>query len=256
VPFKDLREFIARLEKEGEIQRVEEEVDWNLEAGAIARKTLEEDLPAPYFQKIKGCTDGFQLASGFLANHRRIAMAFDMAPDTHPKELIEEYLRRKQTTIKPILVNDGPCKENILIGDEVDLLKFPVPMIHGGDGGRYIGTWHLTVTRDFDSDWTNWGMYRHMLHDKNTFSVMSLPPKHFALMYERSCESYRFSGKPMEVAVVIGTEPISTKTPPTESSFFFPFSSIIISSTILSPFISIGTALQITSISFFSFIFS
>ena len=35
MPFKDLREFIARLEKEGEVQRIEEEVDWNLEAGAI-----------------------------------------------------------------------------------------------------------------------------------------------------------------------------------------------------------------------------
>jgi len=210
MPFRDLREFIAKLEKEGEMQRIEEEVDWNLEAGAIARRTLEENLPAPYFQKIKDSPDGFQLASGFLANHRRIAMAFDMNPDAHPRELIEEYLRRKEKPIKPVLINDGPCKENIHIGDEVDLLKFPVPMIHGGDGGRYIGTWHLTVTKDLDSDWTNWGMYRHMLHDKNTFGVLSLPPKHFALMYEQRRERCRLGDKPMDVALVIGTEPIST----------------------------------------------
>ena len=138
MPYNDLREFIARLEKEGEMQRIEEEVDWNLEAGAIARRTLEEDLQAPYFQKIKDSPDGFKLASGFMANHRRIALAFDMDPGTHPRELIEEYLSRKQKRIKPVLVSDGPCKENVYTGDEVDLLKFPVPLIHGGDGGRYI----------------------------------------------------------------------------------------------------------------------
>ena len=210
MPYKDVREFIAKLEAEGEMQRIEEEVDWNLEAGAIARRTLEEKLPAPYFQKIKDSPHGFTLASGFLANHRRIAMAFEMDPDTHPRQLIEEYLRRKKKQIKPVLVNEGPCKENIQIGEDVDLLKFPVPFIHGGDGGRYIGTWHLTVTKDADSDWTNWGMYRHMLHDKNTMGILALPPKHFALMYEQSCERCGIENMPMDVALVIGTEPIST----------------------------------------------
>ena len=128
MPYKDIREIIAKLEAEGEMQRIEEEVDWNLEAGAIARRTLEEKLPAPYFQKIKDSPQGFKLTSGFLANHRRIAMAFDMNPDTHPRELIEEYLRRKQKQIKPVLVNEGPCKENIQIGDDVNLFKFPVTL--------------------------------------------------------------------------------------------------------------------------------
>ena len=88
----------------------------------------------------------------------------------------------------------------------MDLLKFPVPLIHGGDGGRYIGTWHLTVTHDADSNWTNWGMYRHMLHDKNSMGVLALAPKHFALMSQKDSGK----NKPTEVAIVIGTEPIST----------------------------------------------
>ncbi len=207
MPFKDLREFITRLEKEGEVQRIREEVDWDLEAGAIARKALEAGLPAPYFQKVKDYPDGYQLASGLMANHRRIAIAMDMDPDTPAKELIEEFLRRKQRPIKPVLVNDGPCKENIQVGDEVDLLKFPVPMIHAGDGGRYIGTWHIDVTKDLDTDWVNWGMYRHMLYDKNTFGMLALSPKHFGLMYD---QSYEPGNKPMDIAVVIGTEPVSS----------------------------------------------
>ena len=206
MPFKDLREFVAKLEKEGEVQRIEEEVDWDLEAGAIARRALEVGLPAPYFQKVKDSPDGYQLISGLMANHRRIAIAMDMDPNTQVKELIEEYLRRKEKPIKPVLVSDGPCKENIQVGDEVDLLKFPVPMLHDGDGGRYIGTWHITVTRDLDSDWVNWGMYRHMLHDKNTFGILAPPPKHLALIYD---QSYQPRNKPMDIALVIGTEPVS-----------------------------------------------
>src|SRR5512137_252510 len=107
MPFKDLREFLGRLEKEGELKRIAEEVDWNLEAGAMARRALEENLPAPFFQKIKGFPKGYQMVSCLLTNHRRIAIAMDMAPDTHVTELIEQYLHRKDKPIKPVLVNEA-----------------------------------------------------------------------------------------------------------------------------------------------------
>ncbi len=208
MPFKDVREFIARLEKEGEAQRIEEEVDWNLEVGAMLRRSAEEGLPAPVFQKIKGYPEGYRIFGGGAAKFSRMAIAMDMDPNTHPRELIEEYLRRRQQPIKPVMVNKGPCKENIHLGDEVDLLQLPVPMIHDGDGGRYIGTWHLTISKDSDSDWVNWGMYRHMLHNKNTIGIfLATSAKHLGEMYSRG---YEPGNKPMEVAIVIGTEPILT----------------------------------------------
>ena len=207
MPFKDLREFIARLEKEGEAIRIEEEVDWNLEAGAMLRRSAEEGLPAPFFQKIKGYPEGYRIFGGGASNFGRMALAMDMAANTHPREVIEEYLRRRKNPIKPELVKDGPCKENIQIGDKVDLLKFPVPMVHAGDGGRYIGTWHTTITKDLDSDWVNWGMYRHMLHNKNTLGIfLATPVKHVASMY---FQGYEPRNKPMEIAIAIGTEPVS-----------------------------------------------
>jgi len=204
--FKDLREFISRLEKEGEAQRIEEEVDWNLEAGAMIRRSDEAGLPAPFFQKVKDYPDGYRLFGEALGNHRRIAIAMDMNPNTPVRELIEEYLKRKKSPIKPVLVNDGPCKENIHVGEEVDLLKFPVPLVHDGDGSRYIGTFHLTISKDQDTDWVNWGMYRHMLHDRNTIAVDPSPTGHFGLMLT---QKYEAVSKPMEVAVAIGPEPIS-----------------------------------------------
>jgi len=208
MPFKDLREFIDRMEKEGELQKIEEEVDWNLEAAAMVRRAGEVGLPAPFFEKIRDYPEGYRLFGGTLANFRRIAIAMDMPPDTPPRELIEEYLHRKQKMIKPVLVSNGPCKENVHIGKEVDLLEFPIPMIHEGDGGRYIGTWQLTISRDLTSDWVNWGIYRHMLHSKNTIGIMlTSPGKHLWSMYAKS---YQSQNKLMEVALAIGVEPIST----------------------------------------------
>ncbi|MBI2853960.1 MAG: UbiD family decarboxylase [Chloroflexi bacterium] len=207
MPFKDLREFIAKLEKEGEVQRIEEEVDPNLEAGAMLRRSAERGLPAPFFQKVKGCPKGYRLIGNSVAKYRRIAIAMDMNPDTPPRELQEEYIRRKQKLIKPVFVKDAPCKENIHIGDEADLLEFPMPMIHAGDGGRYMGTWHITASRDLDNDWVNWGMYRLMLHDKTSFGIFALPNTHLGGVH---ATKYEPRDKVMEVAVVIGTEPVST----------------------------------------------
>jgi phenylphosphate carboxylase alpha subunit len=208
MPYRDLREFISKLEKEGEAIRVEEEVDWNLEAGAIVRRAGERDLPATLFETVKDYPPGYRLFGGTLANFRRIAIAMDMKPDTPPRDLIEEYLHRKKKPIKPILVKDAPCKEHIHIGKEADLLEFPIPMIHAGDGGRYVGTWHVTISRDLDSDWVNWGIYRHMLHDKITVGILlTSKAKHFWSIYSKG---YEPKNKPMEVAIAIGVEPIST----------------------------------------------
>ncbi|MBI4187030.1 MAG: UbiD family decarboxylase [Chloroflexi bacterium] len=207
MPFKDLREFIDRLEKEGDIQRIEEEVDWNLEAGAIVRHSNERGLPAPFFQKIKGYPESCKIFGSPLATLRRLAIAMGMNPNASTRELQAEYLKAKKHPIKPVLVKDGPCKENIHTGDEVDLLEFPVPMVHEGDGGRFIGTWHLDVSKDPDSGWVNWGMYRHMIHNKNTIGIVADPYTHLGGVYT---QKYEAINKPMEVAIAVGPEPILT----------------------------------------------
>ena len=67
MPFKDVREFIDKLESAGKAVRIEEEVDWNLEAGAMLRRSAEGGLPAPFFEKIKGCAPGYRLFGGGAA---------------------------------------------------------------------------------------------------------------------------------------------------------------------------------------------
>jgi 4-hydroxy-3-polyprenylbenzoate decarboxylase len=117
---------------------------------------------------------------------------------------MEVYIKRKKNLIKPKIVDSAPCKENIYIGDEADLLSLPAPLIHHGDGGRYLCTWHINISRDPDSNLVNWGMYRAMIHDKNMLTGMVLPRQHMGMHYQK-CE---LRNQPMPFAIAIGTDPV------------------------------------------------
>ncbi|MDO8691398.1 MAG: UbiD family decarboxylase [Dehalococcoidia bacterium] len=206
VAFHDLREYIDKLEQEGELLRIKEEVDWDLELGGIVRLATETDSPAPLFEKIKGYPQGYRVLGAPVANYRRIAIAFGLPPDTSFEDLLAFYISRKKDLVKPILVNTGPCKEVIDIGEKADLLKFPAPMLHLGDGGRYIGTYHIIVTKDPDSGWVNWGLYRLMVHDSRTLGGLVTPLQHMGALYY---DKFEPQDKPMEFAICFGTEPVS-----------------------------------------------
>jgi 4-hydroxy-3-polyprenylbenzoate decarboxylase len=128
-----------------------------------------------------------------------------LAKDTPTLELIERFAERIKNPIKPLIVDSGPCKEETHLGKDVNVLEFPAPLIHGKDGGRYLGTWHIDVIRDPDSGWVNWGMYRHMVHDENTLGWLASPFQHGPGIYYKKYESI---GQPMPMAIAIGTEPL------------------------------------------------
>jgi len=205
--FRDIRQFIEGLDKTGDLVRVKQEVDWDREAGAIARRNYEMLGPAVFFEKIKDYPEGYRIFSGGIANYRRIAIAMGLDPNTPVRDIFDEYERREEHLVKPIVVDDGPCKENIITGDDIDLYSLPAPMIHDGDGGRYIGSWHIIVSQDPDTGWTNWGMYRHMVHNQRSLAAFPLPHSHLAVVLRKK---YLPAGKPMPVALVTGAEPLTT----------------------------------------------
>ena len=204
MPYNDLREFIDRLKQTGDLIEINEEVDWNLEAGAIMRRAYERWQPAQLFNKIKDYKEGFRLLGGPLATFRRLAVGMDMDPDSSYTDMLNEFDKRVNNPIKPIVVNDGPCKENILKGEEVDLLRLPVPLIHGGDGGRFIGTWNVGACKDLDSDWVNWGTYRLMVHDKTSTGIFLTPQQHIGMIYRK----YEEKNLPMPYVSFIGLDPM------------------------------------------------
>ncbi|MFH1489506.1 MAG: UbiD family decarboxylase [Pseudomonadota bacterium] len=213
--YKDLREYIARLEQEGEVQRIEEEVDWNLELAAIVRRSHELRAPAPFFQKVKGYPPGYRVFGAPLGPSgnpgrywARFALALGLRPDLSTAELIEEYVKlNKRRPVKPVVVTDAPCQEVVRTGSEADLLELPVPLFHQNDGGRYIGTWHTVISKDQDTGWVNWGVYRMMVHDSRTLGIFFQHPSQHMLLQYRKCEA---RGEPLPFAVAIGTEPVTT----------------------------------------------
>ncbi len=223
MPFTDLRDYIARLEYEGEIQKIDDEVQPVFEVGAVLRRSYDLRAPAPLFTRLRGFP-GHRLFGAPIGLSRRknapflrFAVAMDMRPESTPAEIVEEYLCRSAKPIPPILVSHGPCKENIFIGDAADLQNFPAPVLHRDDGGPYIGTWHANIGKDPDTNARRWGLDRLMIHGRKTMGGLLQPAQKFA---EHYYTKYEPRGRAMEFAVAIGTEPITpwvaaTPLPPT-----------------------------------------
>lgn len=205
--YKDNRQYIEALEKTGDVVSIEREVDWELEAGAIVRLANETRGPATLFKKIKDYPPGYRIFGGPLTTERRLCIAFGFPPETHLKKVYDEYEKRILHPIYPAIVDKAPCKENILSGDETDLFRFPVPLVHEGDGGRFIGTWNIVVVKDPESGWTNWGMYRSMVQNKRATSLALHMGNDAGRIYFTRFATLK---KPMPVAIVIGADPLSS----------------------------------------------
>lgn len=205
--FSSVRQFIGALEETGDLVRVKKEVDWDLEIGAIMRRTYETGGPAALFERVKDYPD-FQVFGGPLGTYRRLAIAMGLDPASSFSTIMEEYECRLEHRIKPMVVRDGPCKENIIQGDDVDIYRLPVPMLHDGDGGRYF-TCHFVAARDPDSDWTNWGLYRIMIHNRRHMGGLVFP---YGDMGSIFYQKYVPKNLPMPVAIVLGADPLSYAT--------------------------------------------
>ncbi len=208
---KDLREFLSQLKAIGDVQEIDREVDWNLEMGAIARRSMDLRAPAPLFNRIKDTAPGFRALGapgGLSANPRykyaRVNLALGLPADAPPGEIVRALAAaRSRPLLAPRVVNVAPCKENVLVGDEVDLLALPTPLIHGHDGGRYLQTYGLNIVRTPDGSWSNWSINRMMLLDENRLGCLIPPNQHLGIIHAK----WKALGKPTPIAVALGTEP-------------------------------------------------
>jgi 4-hydroxy-3-polyprenylbenzoate decarboxylase len=208
---KDLRDFIAQLKAIGDVQEIEREVDWNLEMGAIARRSMDLRAPAPLFNRIKGVAPGFRAfgaPGGLSANPRykyaRVSLALGLPADSPPLAIVQALAdARSRPLIPPRVVSAAVCKENALTGEKVDLMQLPTPLIHGHDGGRYLQTYGLNIVRTPDGSWTNWSINRMMLLDKNRLGCLIPPNQHLGIIHAK----WKALGKPTPIAVALGTEP-------------------------------------------------
>ena len=151
--FNDLREFIKEAEDLGQV-KVIEGADWNVEIGTITELSqCKSDQPLLLFDKIKGYPPGYRIAANPMTSYNRLALCLGLPLNLRGIEQVRAYREkiRDYKPVPPVYVETGPVKENVTVGEDIDLFKFPAPQWHEYDGGRYIGTGCSVIQKDPDS---------------------------------------------------------------------------------------------------------
>jgi 4-hydroxy-3-polyprenylbenzoate decarboxylase len=179
----DLRSFINELEQLGQLKRITHPVSINLEIAEIADRVIKQAGPALLFENVRE-TPGVPVAIGLYGSHERLAVALHDTPEniaerieglikTTPPEGLFATIQtglKMMPTIKSLgvkYVNDGPCKEVKLVGDDINLAKLPVLTCWPDDGGPFI-TLPMVFTHNPNNGKRNVGMYRVQIYDRNT----------------------------------------------------------------------------------------
>jgi UbiD family decarboxylase len=205
--FKDLREFLELLEKEGELQTITEEIDPHLEIGAVGYLTRLGK--ASLFTNIKG--NDKRVAINVLGDRRKAGLALGASAD----KLNEAIAKGIENPIKPVLVSDGPCKENIMLGDDVDLDQFPIPQWNDKDGGKFID-FGAVITKDPETGTQNAGMYRMHVYGKNKTGIYVADRQHIGRHYAMAKKA---GLDYIEMAVAIGLDPITNLCAPLPAEY-------------------------------------
>lgn len=218
--YKDLRGFIERLEKEGELKRITAEVDPVLEITEITDRVTRAGGPALLFEQPRGSK--IPLLINMLGSERRVNLALEVNRIEEVGERIRSFLDLQSPqglldkikmlpklaelgSFFPKNVKSGPCKE-VIRKDDFSLSYFPILKCWPQDGGRFI-TWPLVFTKNPETGKRNVGVYRMQVFDERTTAMHWQTQKHGAEHFRRARERNP-QGK-IEVAVAIGADPVT-----------------------------------------------
>jgi len=237
VGYADLREFVRRLEKEGELRRVKAEVDPVLEITEVIQRLRQIAMEAPsgniapnpnalgpalLFEKPKGSR--YPLLINAFGSVRRMALAFEVEDLGQVAARIRGFLDMQTPqglldklkmlpklaelgSFLPKQVKDGPCKEVVHQRGDVNLFDFPILKCWPQDGGRFI-TFPLVFTKNPDTGKRNVGMYRMQVYDERTTGMHWQTQKHGAEHFRRA-RAANPEGR-IPVSVAIGSDPATT----------------------------------------------
>ena len=210
-PIQDLREWLQRVEKIGELIRVDQPVDRDEEMSAVSYLVAKKQpSPAVLFERASGFEKspiGARMLWNVLGpSLKRIALTLEEPADTPVIELIRRMKDKLKRQIPPqeVTRRQAPVYENTVTGSKINLNQLPIPRHWPLDGGRYAGTGDAVITRDPDSGYLNIGTYRMMLQGKSQVGLYLSPGKDARLHITRAWQK----GQPIEVAAAWGIDPL------------------------------------------------
>ena len=239
--YQDLRDFIQQLEDDGDLKRIKQRIDPNLEITEISDRSLRSDGPALLFEQPGD--SAIPLLANLFGSARRVAnamgetqveslreigklLAFLKEPEP-PKGFMDALktlpIYRKILDMSPRVVKNPKCQQNKITGDAVDLSILPIQTCWPGDAGALI-TWGLVTTRGPYKQRQNLGIYRQQVIGKNRVIMRWLSHRGGALDYLEWRE--KNDDEPFPVSVVLGCDPATilaavTPIPDTLSEYAF-----------------------------------
>jgi len=240
-PYKDLRDFITKLEQLNQLKRIKLEIDPYLEMTEICDRTLRANGPALLFENPKGHT--IPVLGNLFGTPQRVALgmgqesvialrevgqllAFLKEPDP-PKgfrDALDKLPLFKQVlNMPPKVIKKASCQENVLTGNEIDLSRLPIQTCWPEDAGPLI-TWGLVITQGPQKARQNLGIYRQQVIDKKKVIMRWLSHRGGALDFQEWQQLH--PGEPFPIAVALGTDPATilgavTPVPDTLSEYAF-----------------------------------
>ena len=224
--YRDLREFVQKLEKEGELKRIRAEVDPLLEITEVTQRIARDKSrlpdsvgPALLFEKPKGSR--VPLLVNTFGSARRMSLAFEVSQLDEVAARIQGFLKMDTPqglfdkikmlpklaelgSFFPKTVKTGACKEVMHHGADVNLFDFPILKCWPQDGGRFI-TFPLVFTKNPETGKRNVGMYRMQVYDERTTGMHWQTQKHGAEHFRRA-RAKNPEGR-IPVSVAVGADP-------------------------------------------------
>jgi len=243
--YKDLRDFIKQLEKQGELKRISVEVDPYLEMTEICDRTLKRGGPALLFENPRGAN--IPVLANLFGTPRRVAMGMgadsvtelrgigellaylkEPEPPKGMKDAWEKFPVFKQVlNMAPKIISSPPCQELVRQGDEIDLGDYPIQTCWPEDAAPLI-TWPLVITKGPNKDRQNLGIYRMQVIAKNKVIMRWLAHRGGALDFKEFQAAH--PGQPFPVSVALGADPatiLAAVTPVPDSLSEYAFAGLL-----------------------------
>jgi 4-hydroxy-3-polyprenylbenzoate decarboxylase len=237
VAYRDLRDFLKKLERKDELKRVSAEIDPVLEITEISDRAVKAGGPALLFERPKGSR--IAVVTNLLGTERRMNLALEVDSLEEVADRVRSFLDLQSPqgllekvkmlpklaelgSFFPKSVRSGDCQE-VVRTENFSLHEFPILKCWPQDGGRYI-TWPMVITRNPKTGKRNVGCYRMQVFDERTTGMHWQTQKHGAEHF-RSARAKNPEGK-LDVAVAIGADPATAlagilPVPPDLDEFLF-----------------------------------
>jgi len=220
--YKDLRDFIHRLEQNGELQRIRHPIDPNLEMTEVCDRTLRQGGPALLFENPQGYS--IPVLGNLFGTTKRVALGMGeesvdalrevgkllaaLKEPEPPKGIKDAWSKlpalKQVLNMAPKIVRKAPCQQHVIEATDVDLSRLPIQTCWPGDAGPLI-TWALVVTKGPRKERQNLGIYRQQVIGRNRVIMRWLSHRGGALDFRDWQQTH--PGQPFPVAVALGADP-------------------------------------------------